>query len=94
MPEPQESIAEVLVVVERDGVHRIEVRKVLQEGDAYFVLFARLDGTQVRVPIDGAKLRETVNGQVPADLIYNGGSLEAPQQDVGTIAWQHAALER
>lgn len=82
MAEPQESIAEVLVVVERDGVHRFEVREVLQEGDAYFVLFARLDGTQVRVTIDGAKLKKTVNGQVPANLIYNGGALETPQQDL------------
>ena len=75
-------LLEALVVVERDGVHRIEIREVLQQGDTYFLLFARSDGTEVRVAIDGAKLKRTVNGQVPADLIYHGGALVAPQQDV------------
>jgi hypothetical protein len=73
---------EALVVVERDGVHRIEIREVIQEGDTYFLLFAKSDGTEARVAIDGAKLKRTVNGQVPADLVYHGGALVAPQQDV------------
>jgi len=75
-------LPEALVVVERNGVHRIEIREVPREGDSYFLLFARSDGSSVRVPIDGTKLKNTVDGQVPADLIYNGGSLVAPQQEV------------
>ena len=82
MTNPSDLLLEALVVVERDGVHRIEIREVLQQGDTYFLLFARSDGTEVRVAIDGAKLKRTVNGQVPADLIYHGGALVAPQQDV------------
>ena len=75
-------LPETLVIVERDGIHRIELREVLQEGDSYFLLFARSDGTEVRVAIDGAKLMKTTDGRVPADLIYHGGALLAPQQDV------------
>ena len=82
MKKPSDPLPEALVVVERDGVHRIEIREVFQEGDSYFLLFARSDGTEARVPIDGAKLKSTVNGQVPADLIYHGGALVAPQQEV------------
>ena len=82
MTDSRESLPEALVVVERNGVHRIEIREVLQDGDSYFLVFARSDGTEVRVPIDGAKLKKTVDGRVPADLIYNGGALVAPQQDV------------
>ena len=73
---------EALVVVERDGIHRIEVREVLKEGDSYFLIFARSDGTEARISIDGAKLRKVPDGRVVADLIYSGGSLTAPQQDV------------
>jgi len=75
-------LPEALVVVERDGVHRIEIREVIQEGDSCFLLFARSDGTKARVPIDGAKLKSTVEGHVLADLVYHGGALVAPQQDV------------
>lgn len=82
MTDPRDSLPEALVVVERDGVHRIEIREVLREGESCFLIFARSDGTEVRVPIDGAKLRSTIDGRVPADLIYNGGALVAPQQDV------------
>ena len=82
MTNPREPLPEALVVVERDGIHRIEIREVLREGDSYFIIFARSDGTEARVPIDGAKLKSTLDGQVPADLIYNGGALVAPQQDV------------
>ncbi|WP_211251553.1 hypothetical protein, partial [Arenimonas oryziterrae] len=82
MAQLREILPEALVVVERDGVHRIEIREVLREGDCYFLLFAKSGGTEVRVAIDGTKLKNTVGGQVPADLIYNGGSLVAPQQDV------------
>jgi len=82
MAKPREPLLEALVVVERDGIHRIEIREVLQDGGSCFLIFARSDGTEVRVPIDRAKLKATVNGYVPADLIYNGGALVAPQQDV------------
>lgn len=82
MASPSEPLPEALVVVERNGIHRIEIREVLQEGDFCFIIFARSDGTEVRIPIDGSKLKPTVNGQVSADLIYRGGSLVAPQQDV------------
>jgi len=82
MTDPRDFLPEALVVVERDGVHRIEIREVLREGESCFLIFARSDGTEVRVPIDGAKLRSTIDGRVPADLIYNGGALVAPQQDV------------
>ncbi|WP_303747626.1 hypothetical protein [Stenotrophomonas pigmentata] len=78
----RESLPEALVVVERDGVHRIEIREVLQDGASCFLVFARSDGTEVQVPIDAEKLKKTVDGRVPADLIYNGGALIAPQQDV------------
>ena len=77
-----EHLPETLVVVERDGIHRIEIREVVQEGDSYFLIFARSDGTEVRVPIDGAKLKATVDGQVPADSVYIGGAVVAPRQDV------------
>jgi len=82
MTDSRESLPEALVVVERNGVHHIEIREVLKDGESYFVVFARSDGTEVRVPIDGAKLKKTVDGRVPADLIYNGGALDALQQDV------------
>lgn len=82
MTDPRESLPEALVVIERDGVHRIEIREVLREGDSCFLIFARSDGTEARVLIDGTKLKKTVDGRVPADLIYSGGALAAPQQDV------------
>ncbi|MEA9579513.1 hypothetical protein VC218_11510 [Xanthomonas nasturtii] len=82
MTDSKEALLEALVVVERNGVHRIEIREVFQDGDSCFLVFARSDGTEVRVPIDGAKLKTTVDGRVPADLIYNGGALAAPQQDI------------
>jgi len=82
MTDSRESLPEALVVVERDGVHRIEIRGVLQDGDSCFLVFAKSDGTEVRIPIDAEKLKKTVDGRVPADLIYNGGALIAPQQDV------------
>jgi len=82
MTDPREPLPEALVVVERNGVHRIEIREVLREGSSYFLIFARSDGTEARIEIDGTKLQKTADGQVPADLIYNGGSLVAPQQDV------------
>lgn len=82
MTEPKESLPEAIVVVERDGVHRIEIRQVLRKGDTCFVIFARSDGSEVRVPIDAAKLRSTVDGQVPADLVYHGGAVLAPPQEV------------
>ena len=82
MANPQDHLPEALVVVERDGVHRIEIREVLRDGDSCFLVFARSDGSSMRVPIDGAKLKSTVDGRVPADLIYNGGALVAPQQEV------------
>ena len=82
MSEPSEPPLETLVVVERDGLHRIEIREVLREGESYFVLFARSDGTEARIAIDGTKLKETMNGQVPADLVYHGGAIVAPQQEV------------
>ena len=79
MTDPRDSLPEALVVVERDGVHRIEIREVLREGDACFLIFARSDGTEARVAIDGTKLKRTVDGRVPANLIYNGGALAAQQ---------------
>ncbi|MBD7922370.1 hypothetical protein JR064_10720 [Xanthomonas sp. CFBP 8703] len=82
MTDHENILPEALVVVERDGIHRIEIREVLQEGDSYFLVFARSDGSSVRVPIDGTKLKRTVDGRVPADLIYNGGALIAPRQEV------------
>ena len=82
MADPKDHLPEALVIVERDGVHRIEIREVLREGDCCFLVFARSDGSSVRVPIDGTKLNSTVDGRVPADLIYNGGALVAPQQEV------------
>jgi hypothetical protein len=82
MTDPREPLPEALAVVERDGIHRIEIREVLQEGDSYFLIFARSDGTEARVEIDGTKLKNTVDGRVPADLIYDGGALTAPRQDV------------
>ena len=82
MTDPKDHLPEALVVVERDGVHRIEIREVLRDGDFYFLVFATSDGSTVRVPIDGTKLKSTVDGRVPADLIYNGGALAAPQQEV------------
>lgn len=82
MTDSRETLPEALVVVERKGVHRIEIREVLQDGDSYFLVFARPDGTEVPVPIDGKKLKKTIDGRIPADLIYNGGALVAPQQDV------------
>jgi hypothetical protein len=82
MTDSRELLSEALVVVERNGVHRIEIREVLQEGDTYFLIFARSDGSEVRVPIDGTKLKKTIDGRVPADLIYHGGALAAPQQEV------------
>jgi len=82
MTAPIDHLPEALVVVERDGVHRIEIREVLRDGDSYFLVFARSDGSNVRVPIDGTKLKNTVDGRVPADLIYDGGALVAPQQEV------------
>ena len=33
-------LLEALVVVERDGVHRIEIREVLQQGDTDLVNFS------------------------------------------------------
>jgi hypothetical protein len=81
MTDPRKSLPEALVIVERDGVHRIEIREVLQEGDSYFLVFARSDGTKTRVEVDGTKLKKTVDGRVPVDLIYNGGALAAPPQD-------------
>jgi hypothetical protein len=81
MTDPGNPLPEALVVVERDGVHHIEIREVLRDGDSYFLVFARSDGSDVRVPIDGTKLKSTVDGRVPADLIYNGGALAAPQQE-------------
>lgn len=82
MTESSDHATEALVVVERDGVHRIEIREVFWEGDTCFVVFGRSDGTQVRIPIDGVKLSKTKDGQVPADLIYHGGAIVAPQQEV------------
>jgi hypothetical protein len=82
MTDPKAPLPEALVVVERNGVHRIEIREVLREGDAYFLIFDRSDGTEARIAIDGTKLKKTVDGRVPADLIYHGGTLAAPQQDV------------
>ena len=82
MTSSREPLQEALVVVERHGVHRIEIREVLQEGGSCFLIFAGSDGTEIRVSIDGSKLKATVNGQVPADLIYHGGSLVAPQQEM------------
>jgi len=82
MASPSELLPETLVVVERDGIHRIEIREVLRDGGSCFLIFARSDGTEVRVPIDGEQLKATVDGQVPADLIYQGGAIAAPQQDV------------
>lgn len=43
MTNPREPLPEALVVVERDGIHRIEIREVLREGDSYFIIFARSD---------------------------------------------------
>lgn len=82
MTSAREPLPETLVVVERDGIHRIEIREVLRDSGSCFLIFARADGTEVRVPIDGERLKATVNGQVPADLIYHGGAIVAPQQDV------------
>ena len=82
MTESRKPLQEALVVVERNGVHQIEIREVLREGDACFVVFGRSDGSHVCVPVDSSKLKETMNGQVPADLIYRGGALVAPQQEV------------
>ena len=82
MNDQTEPLPEAIVVVEREGVHRIEIREVLREGDSCFVVFARSDGSVVRVPIDGAKLKDTVDGRVPANLIYNGGAIVAPEQEI------------
>ena len=82
MTDSSDSFPQALVIVERDGIHRIEIRDVLQQDDLCFLLFARSDGTEVRIAIDGAKLKRTVDGHVPADLIYHGGALVAPKQDV------------
>ena len=46
MTDPREPLPEALVVVERNGVHRIEIREVLQEGNSHFLIFARSDGTK------------------------------------------------
>jgi hypothetical protein len=45
MTDSRKSLPEALVVVERNGVHRIEIREVLREGDSYFLVFAKSDGT-------------------------------------------------
>ncbi|WP_285449073.1 hypothetical protein [Xanthomonas sp. LMC-A-07] len=82
MTDSSDPLSEALVVVKRNGVHRIEIREVLQDGDSYFLVFARSDGTEARVPIDGTKLKKTIDERVLADLIYHGGALVAPQQDV------------
>lgn len=78
-----EARPQALVVVERDGVHRIETRDIVCEGEDWFVVFGRSDGTEVRIPIDGSKLRSTLRGRVEADLIYGGGALVAPEQYMG-----------
>jgi hypothetical protein len=80
--EPSDPLPETLVVVERDGLHCIEIRQVFREGESCFVLFARSDGTETRVAIDGTKLKQPINGQVPADLVYHGGAIVAPHQEV------------
>lgn len=73
---------ETLVIVDREGTLQIEIRELLREGDRAYLLFDRSDGTVARVEIDQTKLRETVEGRVPADLTYRGGAVIAPQQDV------------
>lgn len=82
MTGPKRPLPEALVVIERDGVHRIEIREVLRDGDSYYLIFSRSDGSDVRVPIDGTKLKSTVDGRVQANLIYDGGAVIAPQQEV------------
>ncbi|WP_132982809.1 hypothetical protein [Thermomonas haemolytica] len=81
MTDQGNSLPEILVVVERNGIHQIEVREVIREGDLYFLLFARSDGSQARVPVDGTKFSRTHQGRVVADMIYQGGSIIAPEQD-------------
>ena len=82
MTDQSNSLPETLVVVERDGVHQIEVREVLREGESCFLIFARSDGSEVRVPVDGAKFIKTHQGRVVANMIYRGGSVIAPEQEV------------
>lgn len=44
--------SETLVIVERDGVLRIEISELVREGEKAFLVFGRSDGTGIRVEVE------------------------------------------
>ena len=74
--------SETLVIVDRDSGLGIEMREVELAGEKAYIIFARSDGTEARVPIDPSKLKVVSDGQIQVDFQYRGGVIEAPQQEV------------